>query len=125
MGLYQRKESAVWWMSYTVAGKQVRESTGTSDKSEAKVKLAERIAGKRIPVKGNVGKLRWIGLVCIQSLSRGDETDAVARECRYLLTEVEDRSAKSVQLPDHHAVELSLRSIGHEAIKGRAAGLGS
>ena len=57
MGLYRRNETGNWWMSYTVAGKQVRESTGTADKGEAKIRLAERIASKRMPVKGNVGHL--------------------------------------------------------------------
>ena len=37
MGLYRRTDSSVWWMSLTVNGKQVRESTESSDKAVAKI----------------------------------------------------------------------------------------
>jgi integrase len=35
MGLYQRPDSEVYWLSYTSKGKRVRESAGTTDKDEA------------------------------------------------------------------------------------------
>src|ERR1039458_8211251 len=57
MGLYRRPDSSIWWMSYTKAGKQVRDSTFTSDKEEAKLCLAERMAGLKRPGKATVGKL--------------------------------------------------------------------
>ena len=57
MGLYRRKDSSVWWMSLTVSGKQIRESTETSDKAVAKIRLAERLTGKETPAKGTVGTL--------------------------------------------------------------------
>lgn len=61
MGLYRRSETGYWWMSYTVTvdgrRKQIRESTETTDKEQAKIKLAKRIAGQQAPVKGTVGKL--------------------------------------------------------------------
>lgn len=41
MGLYRRKDSSVWWMSFVVNGKQHQKPTGTSDK-----KLAEAILAK-------------------------------------------------------------------------------
>ena len=41
MGLYRRKESNLWWMSFTVNGKMHRRPTGTDDR-----KLAERIFAK-------------------------------------------------------------------------------
>jgi integrase len=44
-------------MSYTKAGKQVRESTLTSDKQEAKLRHAEAVAGLKRPGKATVGKL--------------------------------------------------------------------
>jgi integrase len=61
MGLYRRSETGFWWMSYTVTvdgrRKQIRESTETTDKEQAKIKLAKRIAGQQMPIKGTVGKL--------------------------------------------------------------------
>ena len=42
MGLYKVKGSKKWWMSFTVGGQQVRESTGTTVK-----RLAEDILRKR------------------------------------------------------------------------------
>ncbi|MBZ0154884.1 MAG: site-specific integrase [Alphaproteobacteria bacterium] len=41
MGLYRRKDSSIWWMSFVVNGKQYQKPTGTSDK-----KLAENILAK-------------------------------------------------------------------------------
>lgn len=41
MGLYRRKDSAVWWMSYTVAGRTYYKSSNTENK-----RLAETILGK-------------------------------------------------------------------------------
>ena len=35
MSLYKRKDSAVWWVKITIAGKMLQRSTGTSDKIEA------------------------------------------------------------------------------------------
>ena len=43
MGLYKRKDSQFHWMSYTVAGKRILESTETTNK-----KLAETIYAKRL-----------------------------------------------------------------------------
>jgi hypothetical protein len=47
----------------------------------------------------------------------------VAGERRQLLIEMEDRPAKAINLVDGDAIELPLGGIGHESIKGRAAGL--
>lgn len=41
MGVYRRKKSAVWWMSFTVNGTQYQRSTNTTDR-----RLAEKILGK-------------------------------------------------------------------------------
>ena len=41
MGLYRRKESSTWWMSFTANGKNFRRSTETADR-----KLAEKIYAK-------------------------------------------------------------------------------
>jgi hypothetical protein len=49
MGLYQRDETLVWWMSYSVNGKQVRETTGTSNKKEAERILAAAITTGKVP----------------------------------------------------------------------------
>lgn len=35
MSLYQRKDSSAWWVKFTIRGKKVQESTGTSDKIAA------------------------------------------------------------------------------------------
>jgi integrase len=43
MGLFRRKDSQVWWMSYKANGKRLRESTGTANK-----KLAEKIFAKML-----------------------------------------------------------------------------
>jgi integrase len=42
MGLYQRKDSRFWWMSYTAANRRVFESTKTSSKEIAKKILRHR-----------------------------------------------------------------------------------
>lgn len=39
MGLYRRKDSAVWWMSFTANGRQFQQSTQTTDKKIAEVIL--------------------------------------------------------------------------------------
>ena len=45
--LYERKESAVWWMRYRDrSGKRVLESTGCTDWDEANKKLRERLAAR-------------------------------------------------------------------------------
>lgn len=43
MGLYKRKDSRLWWMSFRVEGRRIFESTGCNNK-----KLAERIYAKRL-----------------------------------------------------------------------------
>ena len=57
MGLYRRTESSHWWISYTVRGKQIRESTGTADKEEAKKFLARKITSGKAPDKRSIAKL--------------------------------------------------------------------
>jgi integrase len=44
MGLYHRRTSSVWWMSFSAYGRQVRESTGTQNKRLAQKILAIRLA---------------------------------------------------------------------------------
>lgn len=51
MGLYRRKDSSIYWMSFTVDGRMYRKSTGTDD-----VKLAEAILGK---VKIQIIEGKW------------------------------------------------------------------
>lgn len=41
MGLYKQKGGKVWWMSYSFQGRQVRKSTGTTNK-----KIADTILSK-------------------------------------------------------------------------------
>ena len=59
MGLYRRKEdgSQNWWVSYTIAGKRIRESTKTSNRKDAERFLAERLVGNTVPVKSSIGAL--------------------------------------------------------------------
>jgi|WetSurMetagenome_2_1015567.scaffolds.fasta_scaffold00088_38 integrase len=51
MGLYRLEKGSVWWMSFSVAGRRYRESTGTEDK-----KQAVRIFDK---VKGQIAERQW------------------------------------------------------------------
>ncbi len=51
MGLYRRKDSPIWWMSFSVNKKQYQRSTGTADK-----RLAENILAK---VKTQVVEGKW------------------------------------------------------------------
>jgi len=51
MGLYKRQDSPVFWMSFSVNGKQYKRSTGTADK-----RLAEAVLGK---VRGQVVEGKW------------------------------------------------------------------
>jgi len=51
MGLYRRKDSQVWWMSYNANGKRQRDPTGTENK-----KLAEKIYAK---VMVDIQEGRW------------------------------------------------------------------
>lgn len=41
MGLYRRKDSQTWWMSFTENGRLFRRSTETTDR-----KFAEKVYGK-------------------------------------------------------------------------------
>ncbi|MCR4287117.1 MAG: site-specific integrase [Deltaproteobacteria bacterium] len=43
MGLYKRKDSHMWWMSFRIDGRRILESTGTTNK-----KLAEKIHAKKL-----------------------------------------------------------------------------
>lgn len=43
MGLYKRKDSHMWWMSFRIDGRRILESTGTANK-----KLAEKIHAKKL-----------------------------------------------------------------------------
>lgn len=52
MGLYRRKDSSVWWMSFSFQSRQYQKSTGTEDK-----KLAQRIYDV---VKGKTASGKWI-----------------------------------------------------------------
>jgi integrase len=75
MGLYRRSETRNWWMNYTVTvdgrRKQIRESTEAADKEQAKIRLAKRIAGQQMPVKGTIAKL-LDGLVLDYQLNQYD-----------------------------------------------------
>ncbi|MBI5741149.1 MAG: hypothetical protein HZA16_10565 [Nitrospirae bacterium] len=51
MGLYRRKDSSIYWMSFTVDGRMFRQSTGTDNR-----KLAEAILGK---VKTQIIEGKW------------------------------------------------------------------
>lgn len=51
MGLYRRKDSPIWWMSFTASRKSFRRSTETSDK-----KLAEKIYAK---VQTQITEGKW------------------------------------------------------------------
>lgn len=55
MGLYRRKDSSIYWMSFTADGRMYRKSTGTND-----VKLAEAILGK---VKTQIIEGKWFDKV--------------------------------------------------------------
>jgi integrase len=52
MGLYRRKDSKIWWMSFSASGRQYQRSTRTDDK-----KIAQRIYDS---VKGKVALNQWI-----------------------------------------------------------------
>jgi integrase len=54
MGIYKRKDSQFWWMSFIVNSKPYRESTGTKDK-----RLAEAIHGK---VLTKIVEGKWFGI---------------------------------------------------------------
>lgn len=51
MGLYRKKNSVFWWMSFTVDGAQIKKSTGTEDK-----RIAEAILGK---IKAMIIEGKW------------------------------------------------------------------
>lgn len=51
MGLYRRKDSNVWWMSFTTNGKMYRKSTETDDKD-----LARRILKS---IEGKIAEGKW------------------------------------------------------------------
>ncbi|MEQ1885189.1 MAG: hypothetical protein ABL967_09020 [Bryobacteraceae bacterium] len=66
---------------------------------------------------------RWIVLICVQALSGGDEAYTVAVQGGELLIEMEDASAKSVELLNHHYVEPP--DFLHQLVEGWTAGLRS
>ena len=51
MGLYRRKDSNIWWMSFTVNNRPYNKSTGTEDK-----RVAEAILGK---IKAMIVEGKW------------------------------------------------------------------
>src|SRR5579862_8776555 len=84
MGLFKRKN--VWWMSITYQGKQIRRSTGTSDK-----RLAEAVLGK-VKVKIIEGKY-------FDTLEEKDRTFSEMME-RYM-KEQAHRKALSSHIREH------------------------
>jgi integrase len=55
--LFKKPGSANWWARYTVQGKQVRESTNTTNRKEAELFLSQRIVGNKVPTKASIGSL--------------------------------------------------------------------
>jgi len=55
--LFKRPNSAVWWMRFTEAGKQIRESTKETDYAKALVAHARRLQGQQPVAKDTVGYL--------------------------------------------------------------------
>src|SRR5690348_14849707 len=55
--LYKQPKSPYWWISYYVNGKQIRESTKTSDKKAAQKMLAAKVVASKIPDKRTIGRL--------------------------------------------------------------------
>ena len=51
MGLYKRKDSKVWWISFTVNGRQYHRSTGATDKRLAKAIMAK--------IKTQIAEGKW------------------------------------------------------------------
>ena len=61
MGLYRRKDSKFWWISYSRGGKQFHESSGSERKGDAKDLLARRQGDivRGLPVSPKVNRLKW------------------------------------------------------------------
>jgi integrase len=78
--IFNRKNSAVWWLAYYVRGKEVRESTGSPDR-----KLAERVLKQRRKEIGadQLGLKTFVGpaqeRVTVEELLQDLETDYQVR----------------------------------------------
>jgi len=72
MGLYKRKDSNVWWMSFTANGKSYRISTDTTDK-----KLADKILAK---VKTLITEGKWFEVDVARSHSFDELMERYSRE---------------------------------------------
>lgn len=99
MGLFKRKN--VWWMSITYQGKQIRRSTGTSDK-----RLAEAVLGK-VKVKIIEGKY-------FDTLEEKDRTFSEMME-RYM-KEQAHRKALSSHIREHGCLGHLLPVFGEEIL---------
>jgi len=52
--VFKRKDSPYWWLAYSIAGKRIRESSGTSSKSLAREILVQKESGALFTGKSKV-----------------------------------------------------------------------
>ncbi len=72
MGLYKRKDSHFYWMSFQVDGKRFSESTGTANR-----KLAEQIHAKRLT---DIIEGKWFNKTTIPDISMSEVLDRFLKE---------------------------------------------
>ncbi len=90
MGLYKRKDSSLWWMSFTVDGKLYQRSTGLTDK-----RIAQKIYDA---VKGKIAIGNWIPEAIEDEKKQYTFSDLVERYADYAPGRVRswERSLKPV-----------------------------
>jgi len=64
-------------------------------------------------------------VIGVQSLANGDKSNSMAVKDGELLVQVQDTSAKSIELIDHHHIKPSLPCICHQPIQRWTACLGA
>jgi integrase len=72
MGLYRRKDSQFYWLTFRIKGKKVFESTGTANR-----KLAERIHAKRLT---ELSEGKWFGKATISDVTIAEVLDRYMKE---------------------------------------------
>lgn len=83
MGLYKRKDSQSYWMTFRIGRRKISESTGTRNK-----KLAERIYAKRLT---EVTEGRWFNKVTTKDVAMGEVFDRYLREISPTLAPTTDQ----------------------------------
>jgi hypothetical protein len=102
MGLYKRKDSQFYWMTFRVNGKKISLSAETANR-----KLAERIHAKRLT---EIAEGKWFDKVAVPDVTMAEVLDRYMKEVSPTLAPTTDfRNSQMVKNLKALAVIFSLR----------------